>query len=777
MSGRVALLCSLLLAVPTLGRADEARCTKALGRVVRNYEKTRQKTIARCENRRANGTLGATGVCRPQCSSAATNVGAPCNSDGDCTCSGSCPAGVCLAVSDASTGSRLSKAATKASRKVGNACDAVPPVGPGCNSAATPAALGTCLTAPLQDPDLEQGNSDTLMRMVYGEPAPADPTLLACQTAVSDSVKAYVSTRIKALVKCQAAVASGRIPGPCPDAATASTLDNAASSLNAGIRKRCTDDLLLPSDPMAPSLSFGFPCESYLVLDFLRGMTGNNSRPPLDRLIRCLTNQAAAVADHQVSLAYPAPEPSGFTDGVAAGDATDTAAIFWTKLPDSTMSAFLDVSTDSTFPVAGTNTITVMSPSGAGGVVKEEVGMLNAKTDYFYRFRQGTDTSAVGRVTTAPSPSDTTRIVRITWSGDSNAFYRPYTSLDPLRLLQSDVFFYIGDTIYGDDPLADGVDAMTEPEYEAKYRENRSDAGLRHLMESTGTDVMWDDHEVRNDFAGAEPVFATRMAAGNQAFRRYMPLREDGVDAMRLYRSFRWGSSAEFFMIDLRQYRSAKYTCCNAGQGTSGFVTTDDDSTCTGSTLGEALVPSASCQTQMNLPSRTILGSAQKAWLENGLLNSTATFKFIMNGPPITELLFDPYDRWEAYTSERNEILDYITTNNIKNVIWLSTDLHAVVISPNRLEPALTSTHTTPEVVEGPIGEQTLFRELPASVLTLLNAGAVQAVLAQVSEFDIDHYNGVLMTVDPTAVPPVATLDFYDRAGAKVHTLTFTATP
>ena len=124
------------------------------------------------------------------------------------------------------------------------------------------------------------------------------------------------------------------------------------------------------------------------------------------------------------------------------------------------------------------------------------------------------------------------------WSGDSNAFYRPYTSLDVIRLLDPDAWLYIGDTIYGDDDRADGVVAMTQPEYEAKYRSNRADAALRGLMESTGTYVQWDDHEVRNDFAGAEPAFATRMAAGNAAFRRYMPLRENTMDGALVVAAF-----------------------------------------------------------------------------------------------------------------------------------------------------------------------------------------------------------------------------------------------
>src|SRR5262249_1165155 len=152
-------------------------------------------------------------------------------------------------------------------------------------------------------------------------------------------------------------------------------------------------------------------------------------------------------------------------------------------------------------------------------------------------------------------------------------------------------------------------------------------ASLRHMMQSMGTYVMWDDHEVRNDFAGAVPAFATRMANGNLAFRRYYPLRENGGDPMQLYRSFKWGTVAEFFLIDLRQYRSAKSRCCN-NSSEDGFVLTDNDTTCT--TSGEAALPSASCSTALATPGRTVLGATQLAWLENALSTSTATFKFIM---------------------------------------------------------------------------------------------------------------------------------------------------
>jgi alkaline phosphatase D len=776
MSRRAAVLSfAALLAVPTLARADGAACTKMLGKQIGALVKGRLKAISRCEGFRSSGKLPPATVCRPQCSSASTNAGTPCFQDADC------PSGTCSAP-ESTTAASLQNLRAKVDNKVltPNACGGVsplPPIGAGCENASSSNELSFCaLDDPLSRPNLLTPNrnnpltADSLARTIYGTAAPVDPTLVKCQAGIAKAEAAYLNTRIKVELKCQTAVVGGKSAGPCPDAPTQALLANARDKLDASIRKRCTEAQLASASPN-PELKFGQPCEAYKLVSFKRdGNTNNNTIPVTDRLIGCLADAAAGVADREVGIAYPGAETSAFTLGVAAGDATDTTAIFWTKLPDSTMGAQLDIATDAGF-TTGLQTINVSSPAGADGIVKEDVGSLVAHTRYFYRFRQGSETSAAGRVTTTPSPLDSSTIVRLGWSGDSNAFYRPYGTLDFLRLFDADAWFYIGDTIYGDDAAADGVDAMVQPEYEAKYRLNRADGALRHLMESTGSYVQWDDHEVRNDFAGAEPALASRMAAGNAAFRRYMPLRENLGDPTQLYRSFRIGSTAEFFLIDDRQYRSAKYTCCgNAGE--SGFVTTDDDTTCHMSS--EALLPSMSCSSAMAGPTRTILGSAQKTWLENGLLNSTATFKFIMNGPPVTELLFQPYDRWEAWPAERDEILGYVETNAIKNVVWLSTDLHAVVYSPSFLNTDLT-THPGTELVVGAIGETTLFRELPTTVVNLLPS--VAGILKQASEYDIDRYNTVAVTLDPTNMPPTAEFDVVDRTGAFIHTVILTATP
>ena len=38
-----------------------------------------------------------------------------------------------------------------------------------------------------------------------------------------------------------------------------------------------------------------------------------------------------------------------------------------------------------------------------------------------------------------------------------------------------------------------------------------------------------------------------------------------------------------------------------------------------------------------------------------------------------------PYDRWEGYAAERNEILNFISNNGIDNVVFLTTDTHATL--------------------------------------------------------------------------------------------------
>ena len=48
------------------------------------------------------------------------------------------------------------------------------------------------------------------------------------------------------------------------------------------------------------------------------------------------------------------------------------------------------------------------------------------------------------------------------------------------------------------------------------------------------------------------------------------------------------------------------------------------------------------------------------------------------------------------------------------------------------------------------------------------------ALLTQITQYDIDRFNAALLTVAPGA-PATATVDFYDRSGAVIQSITFDA--
>ena len=173
--------------------------------------------------------------------------------------------------------------------------------------------------------------------------------------------------------------------------------------------------------------------------------------------------------------------------------------------------------------------------------------------------------AAEGEFSTLPD-AVTSAPVTFAWSGDLGGQHRcrqgpaGYPIFDMIRAQQPDFFIFLGDTIYSDDvcpspPNEPGANftATTLAEYRARHRDQRGAAALRRFLEAMPVYVIWDDHEVRNNFAGP---FDSQMPAGRQALREYWPIRTDASDPHRLYRTMRDGADLELFILDTRQYRS-----------------------------------------------------------------------------------------------------------------------------------------------------------------------------------------------------------------------------
>ena len=113
-----------------------------------------------------------------------------------------------------------------------------------------------------------------------------------------------------------------------------------------------------------------------------------------------------------------------------------------------------------------------------------------------------------------------------------------------------------------------------------------------------------------------------------------------------------------------------------------------------------------------------MLGKPQLARFMNDIKRSKATFKVIMNEIPIQKMYFVPYDRWEGYNAEREALLTFLQAN-VKNVVFLTTDLHATLINDVRfktLEPGGPQNSGILEATVGPAATASFAQEINAAV-------------------------------------------------------------
>ena len=491
----------------------------------------------------------------------------------------------------------------------------------------------------------------------------------------------------------------------------------------------------------------------------------------LDRIVNAHSETAASI---------PTVQPV-FTHGVASGDVTPTSAILWTRL-DGPSSVIVDVWEDLTGQK-------VFQPTGSQATaagdftVKIEATGLRPDTSYYYRFRLGNgrdvSVSPVGTFKTAPA-AGAPASVKFTFAGDSDGTkvagvpaFNAFETLNAVRLENADFFVYLGDTIYSDSGFRPAP-AITLDDYHAAYRLNRTYPNLTDLLQSSSTYAQPDDHEVFNNYSG-QTVDPGRYAAGIGAFLHYMPVRETGLlnDATcagsPLFRVFHWGSMVDVIMLDERSCRSSDVT----------VACQNDLAPTLPSSLrlqfGLPASPPAGCLAAINDSTRTLLGPVQKQAFKDALSHSTAKFKFVINGEPIQQFWALPYDRWEGYAAERNEILDFIrdpdnnaaTADAIKNVVFLTTDMHATLVNEVFKDRFTAPGTIAQEVVTGPIATNTYQQEIVAAY-GIARVAQFQAALnlAGVDCRNLDRNSYGLIEVN--ALLGTATITSKDQGGNPV---------
>lgn len=252
-----------------------------------------------------------------------------------------------------------------------------------------------------------------------------------------------------------------------------------------------------------------------------------------------------------------------------------------------------------------------------------------------------------------------------------------------------DLLLMLGDNHYAD---------STDPHRQRQaYLSHRRPAGFQEIVRHTPTIGIWDDH----DFAGNDTDGTARGKEDVlRVFREQWANPAYGQpDDPGVYCHFTWGD-VEVFMLDGRYHRSPNRA--------------KDDG------------------------SKTMLGSAQLAWLKRGLRASTARIKFLCSGGEWQDT--GHADSWASFLREREDIFKFIEQNRISGVLLLSGDRHFT--AGYQIHGRFI------EVTSGPMGS------------LISSPGPLNECFLRQTEGKLY----CIYDVDTTGVDPVATLEVY-RAG------------
>ncbi len=252
-----------------------------------------------------------------------------------------------------------------------------------------------------------------------------------------------------------------------------------------------------------------------------------------------------------------------------------------------------------------------------------------------------------------------------------------------------------------------GPEPTTVEEYRNRYGRYKSDPHLQAAHSACPWFVIWDDHEVENNYAGLTPqdpadaaTFADRRFAAYQVWWEHQPVRLDppvaGGGEYRIYRDMHWGGLIDLSLLDGRQYRSDQ--AC-------GDVTLSLDPPCPETTD----------------PTRTMLGDEQESWLYDTLGASTATWNVIGNQVVFADATLNGavlnYDQWDGYPVQRERILQHLADNSVPNVVVLTGDIHLAAVAQLRAGDRATGTPVGAEFITTSISSDGLISDQFTDVL------------------------------------------------------------
>ncbi len=407
--------------------------------------------------------------------------------------------------------------------------------------------------------------------------------------------------------------------------------------------------------------------------------------PARRRLLQRTLAGAAVLALPALALRHARAEGAEprFALGIASGSPRPDGMVLWTRLTGDALPpqvpVLWELAEDEGFRRIAARGTELALADDAHCVHAEPVG-LPPERWYWYRFTALGQRSAVGRTRTAPAAD--AAVARLDfaiascqrWDVGHYAAWR-HAAAEPLDLL-----LFLGDYLY---EYATGPQAVrpvrgglvrTLAQYRDRYALYKSDPALQAAHAACPWLVIWDDHEVDNDYAGVQGQrlqgdFAAQRAAAYRAWWEHMPVARalkplDG--SARIHGRLDWGRLARIHLLDDRQYRDVQ-ACQPLGRG------------------GSRTLALADCP-DLRDPRRTLLGAEQEAWLADGwsterpwnlLAQQTLMARFTRSAPQGPEGGTYWTDGWDGYPAARQRLLQAVQRRRVPGVVVLGGDVHA----------------------------------------------------------------------------------------------------
>jgi len=396
---------------------------------------------------------------------------------------------------------------------------------------------------------------------------------------------------------------------------------------------------------------------------------------------RFLSGAAAAVAAPWLASGPRAADLERFSLGVASGQPRADGMVLWTRLTGGDMApretVRWELAADEAFTRIVARGEETAEADWAYSVHAEPAG-LDADRWYWYRFSALGARSRVGRTRTAPA-ADAAATLRFAIASCQRFDVGHYAAWRHVAGAGLDLVVFLGDYIYEyatrKDPVRrmEGGEVFTLDQYRARYATHKSDPSLQAAHAASPWLLVWDDHEVSNDYAGVRGQDLSvdtraRRAAAYRAYWEHMPFPKSArpVNAdMRIVGRLDWGRLARIHLLDDRQYRDPQ-ACPKPNQG------------------GSNTVALAQCPALTD-PARSLLGAEQERWLADGwdlgrpwnlVAQQTLMARFTWLDPAIGGGAYWT-DGWDGYAPARNRLLGTVAAKKVPGVVVLGGDVHS----------------------------------------------------------------------------------------------------